>query len=75
MYLAAILTNKQSNNPEKAILTYIVAIGLVFSVVLLFATMACDYRYYYVIRVLTLFSLTIYLKFRYCKREMSCIAS
>ncbi|WP_375329772.1 palindromic element RPE2 domain-containing protein [Candidatus Tisiphia endosymbiont of Nemotelus uliginosus] len=54
-------------NPEKVILTYIVAIGLVFSVVLLFATMASDYRYYYVIRVLTLFSLPIYLKFRHCK--------
>ncbi|WP_341752868.1 MULTISPECIES: hypothetical protein [unclassified Candidatus Tisiphia] len=67
VYLAAILTNKQSNNPEKVILTYIVAIGLVFSVVLFFATMACDYRYYYVIRVLTLFSLPIYLKFRHSK--------
>ncbi|MCC8372410.1 MAG: hypothetical protein LN568_06790 [Rickettsia endosymbiont of Pseudomimeciton antennatum] len=67
VYLTAILTNKQSNNPEKTILTYIVTIGLVFSVVLFFATMACDYRYYYVIRVLTLFSLPIYLKFRHSK--------
>ncbi len=71
VYLTAILTNKQSNNPEKVILTYIVAIGLVFSVVLFFATMACDYRYYYVIRVLTLFSLPIYLKFRYSKEHGS----
>ncbi|WP_375319407.1 hypothetical protein [Candidatus Tisiphia endosymbiont of Oplodontha viridula] len=65
VYLTAILKNKQSNNPEKIILTYIVVIGFVFSVVLFFATMACDYRYYYVIRVLTLFSLPVYLKFRY----------
>ncbi|MCC8372411.1 MAG: hypothetical protein LN568_06795 [Rickettsia endosymbiont of Pseudomimeciton antennatum] len=67
VYLSAILTNKQPNNPEKIILTYIVAIGLVFSVVLFFATMASDYRYYYVIRVLTLFSLPVYLKFRHSK--------
>ncbi|WP_425362720.1 hypothetical protein [Candidatus Tisiphia endosymbiont of Hybos culiciformis] len=69
VYLIAILTNKQSNNPEKAILIYVVAIGLVFSVVLFFVTMACDYRYYYVIRVLTLFSLPIYLKLRHCKAK------
>ncbi|WP_341753985.1 hypothetical protein [Candidatus Tisiphia endosymbiont of Dioctria rufipes] len=69
VYLISILTNKQSNNPEKVILAYIVAISIVFSIVLFFATMASDYRYYYVIRVLTLFSLPIYLKFRQSKKR------
>ncbi|WP_341756804.1 MULTISPECIES: hypothetical protein [unclassified Candidatus Tisiphia] len=71
VYLTAILKNKQSNSTEKVILTYIVAVGFVFSVVLFFATMASDYRYYYVIRVLTLFSLPIYLKFRYSEKHDS----
>ncbi|MFU7502573.1 MAG: hypothetical protein ACE1S7_03860 [Candidatus Tisiphia sp.] len=69
VYLISILTNKQSNSPEKVILAYIVAISIVFSIVLFFATMACDYRYYYVIRILTLFSLPIYLKFRQSKKR------
>ncbi|WP_342278489.1 hypothetical protein [Candidatus Tisiphia endosymbiont of Myopa tessellatipennis] len=69
VYLISILTNKQSNSPEKVILAYIVAISIVFSIVLFFATMACDYRYYYVIRVLTLFGLPIYLKFRQSKKR------
>ncbi len=69
VYLISILTNKQSNSPEKVILAYIVAISIVFSIILFFATMACDYRYYYVIRILTLFSLPIYLKFRQSKKR------
>lgn len=69
VYLISILTNKQSNSLEKVILAYIVAISIVFSIVLFFATMASDYRYYYVIRILTLFSLPIYLKFRQSKKR------
>jgi hypothetical protein len=68
VYLS-ILIKRQSNSPEKVILAYIVAISIVFSIVLFFATMASDYRYYYVIRILTLFSLPIYLKFRQSKKR------
>lgn len=45
-----------------SILSYVVTIGFIFSLTLFFATMASDYRYYYVIRLMTFCAIPIYLK-------------
>lgn len=62
VYLTHIIAHRRSRATEITILNYVVVLSLTFSLVIFFATMAADYRYYYVVRVLTLFSLPIYFK-------------
>ncbi len=65
VYFATILIYRKQNHLKIVILSYIVTISLVFTVILFFTTMAPDYRYYYLVRMLSLFSLPIYLNLRY----------
>lgn len=44
------------------ILRYVVIISVLFSLTLFFTTMSSDYRYYYIVRLLSFFSIPIYLK-------------
>ncbi len=69
VYFATILIYRKQNHLEIVILSYIVAICLVFTVILFFTTMAPDYRYYYLVRMLSLFSLPIYLNLIYNGRH------
>lgn len=64
VYLITILRYRKQQQVSITILSYIVAICFVFTVILFFTTMAHDYRYYYLVRVLTLFSIPIYLQLR-----------
>jgi hypothetical protein len=70
MYFTHIMINRKiSDNPELIILQYITLISVVFSTVLFFTTMAADYRYYYIVRILSLFGLPIYLKVVFNKKN------
>lgn len=62
VYLIHIIRQARFPSVELNILKYIVLICMIFSLTLFFTTMASDYRYYYVVRILSLFSLPIYLK-------------
>jgi len=50
-------------NTEFKILTFVVVASLAFTVTLFFTIMADDYRYYYLVRILTFMTLPIFLKF------------
>lgn len=62
IYSIYLLKNRSSKKTEHIILRYTTSICLVFTCVMFFITLAADHRYYYIVRVLSLFSLPIFLK-------------
>lgn len=62
LYITYILFNRNKNTKELGILKYISIVAIGYSVALFFTAVASDYRYFYIIRILSFFSLPIYLK-------------
>jgi hypothetical protein len=62
IYALHYIKHFKNNSPELVILKYITLIIMVHTITLFFTTMAPDYRYFYIVRMLSLFTLPIYLK-------------
>ncbi len=63
LFFVTLYKNSRPFSKENVILSYIVLIGIIYSLTLFFTTMANDYRYYYIVRLLTFFAIPIFLKF------------
>jgi len=69
VYLWHILRNKSSKTPEFTILKYVTFLCIIHYAAIFFTAMASDHRYYYIVRILSLFSLPIYLKMIFHKKN------
>lgn len=65
IYGVYIIRNFDIKNKDVQILSFVVLISLMFTLTLSVTTMSSDYRYYYIVRLLSIFSVPIFLKLKY----------
>lgn len=63
-FVVFIRDSEDDNSREFIMLRNVFVIGLAYTFILMFTTMSSDYRYYYLVRLLSFFALPIYLNLR-----------
>lgn len=63
-YLAYLVRSSNTKGPYNSTIFYSSIICLIYTVVMLITTQADDYRYYYVVRLITIMSIPLYLQAR-----------